>query len=89
MESRSLQVGRPCCYSLLHFILLFSVQNLDPCACDCEDCSYFFRAVLTIGVGGLSIAGCFFVLFHYFYFIRKPSVSHYEEIGSDGLNDSL
>merc|ERR1711973_311836 len=63
-------------------IAVVAVQNLDPCECDCEDCGYFFRAVLTIGVGSLTIAGCLFVIFHYFYCVRKQSreVSVYQSI---------
>jgi len=70
-------------YNRVSIYVIILVQNLDPCACECEDCGYFFRAVLSIGVGCLTIAGSIAVLIHYFYFVRKRTVSVYEEIDED------
>ena len=58
-----------------------SVQSLDPCACDCEDCGYFFRSVTVWVVGAVTVVAAGVVGLHYFKFHRRQD---YEDI--DNVN---
>ena len=64
------------------------VQNLDPCACDCEDCGLFFRNVMTYVVGSITIFAGLVVVCHFFV-LRSNKRSSYEIIERDEDEDPL
>ena len=66
---------------------MFSVQNLDPCKCDCEDCGLFYRSVMAFGVGGITICASVIVLTHYIWTRKNTITTGYERIADSDDED--
>ena len=70
-------------------LILFLVQNLDPCECDCEDCGYFFRSVTVWVVSAITVFAATVVAFHYFHFGRRNEYEEPVQNQYDNLDDIL